>query len=95
MPEIIRCEDAQIPKRAVVVHVWQSLGRIVADVSFSAFAGVQDDQLIADLPRPVHQTLIKAEQMCQASQLNTIAVVLANGIAWRPEWGQIKEPDVS
>ncbi|WP_157959832.1 hypothetical protein [Devosia submarina] len=89
MPEFIQCRPDQIPSQAVVVHAWHAMGRVVADVACSNCPRAED-YVIADFPRPVPLAIARAVEVCQICGLETIAVVVEEGLEWRRDWAPLK-----
>lgn len=73
--------DKRPPRDAVLVTVWQSSGRTVADAAA--------DDIIAEFPKPVPTMLRQAEQMRVSAGLARIVVKIAEEGLWRPEWGEL------
>jgi hypothetical protein len=90
MPQFIRCRPDQLPDRAVVVHAWRAMGRVVADVACTHYADAED-YVIADFPRPVPLAIARATEVCQICGLDIVAVVLEDGLEWRSDWAPLQE----
>ncbi|HEY0034748.1 MAG TPA: hypothetical protein VGB81_15920 [Devosia sp.] len=88
MPEFIQYDSDQIDTPAVVLHVWQAMGRTVADVACSACPRAED-YVAADFPRPVHLAVARALEICEICGLDKVAVVLAEGLEWRQDWAPL------
>jgi hypothetical protein len=89
MPVFDKCRPDTIPPAAVIVTVWQAMGRVVADVACThCVPGA--DMLTADLPRPVPLALRRAEELRDLCQLRRIVVVLDDQRLWKPEWGALR-----
>ena len=87
---ILEKHDADaIPPESVIVTVWHSGGRTVADVTCTSCPAA-DDYIVADFPRPVPIALERAEQVRSYCGLQRIAVVLTNESLWRSEWGNLQ-----
>lgn len=89
MPEFIECRPDKIPSQAVVLHAWRAMGRVVADVACNNCSRAED-YVIADFPRPVPLAIARALEVCDICGLQTIAVVLEDGLEWRRDWAPLK-----
>jgi hypothetical protein len=90
MPQFIRCQPDQLPSCAVVVHAWRAMGRVVADVACTNCPDAED-YVIADFPRPVPLAIARASEVCEICGLDTVAVVVEDGLEWRQDWAPLKE----
>ena len=82
MPSFQRLRpNSKPPWDSVLVTVWQSAGRTVAD------AAAPD--LVAEQPCPVPIMLKKAEDIRRRVGLARVMVVLDEDALWRPEWGEL------
>ena len=86
-----KCAADAIPQDAVVLTVWHSGGRTVADVTCTSCPGAED-YIVADFPRPVPIALERAEQVRHHCGLQRIAVILTDESLWRSEWGTLVSP---
>jgi hypothetical protein len=91
MPTFERCPAEAIPANAVIVNIWRSMGRTVADVACTACPEA-DDYLVADFPRPVPLALQRAAEVCAYCGLSRVVVVLADETLWNDKWGQLRHP---
>jgi hypothetical protein len=66
------------------------MGRIVADVACTNCPDAED-YVIADFPRPVHLAIARATEVCQLCGLDTVAVVVEDGLEWRQDWAPLRE----
>jgi len=88
-----KCRSDAIPTGAVIVTIWQSMGRVVADVACTD-AGASDDLVVADMPRPVAIALRRAEELRAHCGLRRVVVVMDDDRLWKPEWGALRVLDM-
>lgn len=75
----------KLPRDAVVVRVWPSSGRVVADYVCPGPAGE-----LASFPQPVPAALHAAHEACVNGNIPRIVVVLEKDTVWRDDWGSLE-----
>ena len=90
MPILEKCRPEAIPRNAVTIRVWRSMGRTVADVICPDPGIGGGSNLVAELPRPVPVALKRAAQAAEHIRRNRIAVVIEEDTLWNDDWGALR-----
>lgn len=86
MAKVERGYGNQVYPDAVLVKVWQSAGRTVADVVAPTLKRSQLVGLVAELPRPVPAALARARELAEEVALPRVVIVTDEETVWRDDW---------